>query len=100
MALLRRLNIRAIIFLDDIVVIASTEEEAVIARDTLIYILQSLGFTVNVEKSELNPTEKLEFLGVIVDSLEMSLALPQGKKGQSDKPMFSTFERKGGLFGN
>jgi len=27
----------------------------------------------------------------------MSLALPQGKKGQSDKPMFSTFERKGGL---
>ena len=80
MALLRRLNIRAIVFLDDILVIASTEEEAVMARDTLIYILQSLGFMVNVEKSELNPTQKLEFLGVIVDSLEMSLALPQGKK--------------------
>ena len=52
MALLRRLNIRSIIFLDDVLIIAATREEALMARDTLTYVLQSLVFKIEERKAE------------------------------------------------
>ena len=45
-----------------------TLEDLLMARDTLIFILQHLGFLINIKKSYLEPTSTLEFLGVIVDS--------------------------------
>ena len=56
---------------------ASSSEDLLMARDTLIFILQHLGFLINIKKSYLEPTSTLEFLGVIVDSGEMTLSLPK-----------------------
>ena len=58
---------------------ASSSEDLLMARDTLIFILQHLGFLINIKKSYLEPTSTLEFLGVIVDSGEMTLSLPKEK---------------------
>ena len=58
---------------------ASSLEDLLMARDTLIFILQQLGFLINIKKSYLEPTSTFEFLGVIVDSGEMTLGLPKGK---------------------
>ena len=58
---------------------ASLLEDLLMARDTLIFILQHLGFLINTKKSYLEPTSTLEFLGVIVDSGEMTLNLPKEK---------------------
>ena len=49
------------------------------ARDTLIFILQHLGFLINIKKSYLEPTSTLEFVEVIVDSVEMTLSLSKEK---------------------
>ena len=42
-ALLRQVNIRIIIYLDDMLLIGSTLPEILMARDTLIFLLQHLG---------------------------------------------------------
>jgi len=60
-AVLRRLNVRLIIFLDDILLMGSSKQELIQAKDTLIFLLQSLGFLINIKKSELKPTQKFNF---------------------------------------
>jgi len=34
------------------------------ARDTLVYLFQQLGFVINLKKSILKPVQKIEFLGL------------------------------------
>ena len=58
---------------------ASSLEDLLMARDTQIFILQHLGFLINIKKSYLEPKLTLEFIGVIVDSEEMTLSLPKEK---------------------
>ena len=55
-ALLRRLNVRLIIYLDDCLLLGATVQETLMARDNLIYVLQHLGFTVNFQISVLDPS--------------------------------------------
>uniref|UniRef100_A0A7M6DR42 Reverse transcriptase domain-containing protein n=1 Tax=Clytia hemisphaerica TaxID=252671 RepID=A0A7M6DR42_9CNID len=78
-ALLRRLNVRLIIYLDDCLLMASSIEELLMARDTLVFVLQHLGFSINFEKSVMDPTHNIRFLGVEVNSLDMIVSLPQDK---------------------
>ena len=49
-ALPRRLNIRLVIFVDDILLMGRRLEEIVMSRDTLIFLLQHLGFVLNLKK--------------------------------------------------
>ncbi len=42
-------------------------------------LLQDLGFIINIEKSILDPTQKIEFLGILINSTRLSFALPPGK---------------------
>lgn len=44
------------------------------ARDSLVYLLQCLGFLINVKKSVLPPCSTLEFLGVDINSKGMNLS--------------------------
>ena len=78
-AILRRLNVRLIIFLDDILIFAQSRKELDQARDTLIFLLQNLGFLINLRKSEFQPTQHIQFLGVEMDSTSMTVSLPQEK---------------------
>ena len=68
---------RLIIFLDNILIMASTKIELIQARDTLIFLLQTLGFLVNKNKSVLHLYQILQFLGMEINSKEMSASLPQ-----------------------
>ena len=77
--LLRRLRIRLIVYIDDMLLMASSRTDIEEARDTTIHLLESLGYVINYEKSELNPCKKIQFLGVIVNSELMSLCIPQEK---------------------
>ena len=40
-------------------------------------LLQELGFTINIKKSILEPTQQIEFLGLILDSIQMKVFLPE-----------------------
>ena len=71
------LYIRIIVYLDGFVILGKTLEETILSRDTVIYLLQNLGFVINLKKSVLHPTQRIEFLGIIIDSVEMTVSLPQ-----------------------
>ena len=77
LSLLRKLNTRIIIYLDD--AITSSLEDLLMGRDILIFMLQHLGFLINIKKSSLQPRSPLEFFGVIKYSMEMTLSLSKEK---------------------
>lgn len=72
---LRRLNMLIIIYIDDMLIIGRTQKEAEISRDTVIYLLQHLGFLFNMKKSVFTPCQEIKFLGLTINSLTMSLSL-------------------------
>ena len=78
-AYLRERGIRLIIYLDDILIMCHSIIEAQQHRDLVIRLLESLGFIVNLEKSVLNPSQIMEYLGMVVNSINMSLSLPDLK---------------------
>ena len=68
-----------IIYFDDILIIGRSLEEILMSRDTVIFLLQHLGFVINLQKSKLEPSTKLEFLGVEISSVDMTMYLPEVK---------------------
>ena len=52
-AVLRRIQIRIIIYLDDMLLMSQTINSLEIARDRLIFLLSSLSFVINLQKSVL-----------------------------------------------
>ena len=57
-----------------------TMEEILMSRDTVIFLLQHLGFDLNLEKSLLNTVWDIKLLGLTINSLMMCLFLPQEKE--------------------
>ena len=93
MSLLRRLNIRITIYLDNMLLLGKTMEEILVARDTLIFLLQNLGFVINLKKSVLEPQQKIEFLGLIIDSQNLSLSLTEQKLQKVKKTVWRCTRR-------
>ena len=85
MTLLRSWGIRIIIYIDDMLILANSREEATQHLEVLVLLLESLGFIINQEKSLLSPVQEIEFLGLIVDSLGTQLKLPGEKLRQIRK---------------
>ncbi|CAH1242611.1 Hypp6890 [Branchiostoma lanceolatum] len=78
-AVIRSQGIRIIIYLDDILILSTSAQEC---RDNLKFVidlLTSLGFLLNWEKSQLIPTQKITFLGMVIDSLLLTFSLPEEK---------------------
>ena len=66
-------------YIDDILVLGHTAAEV---RKSVAYVanlLQMLGFHLNAEKSEFEPTQSIEFLGFIINSTDMTVRLTQDK---------------------
>ncbi len=79
MAFVRKQGVRLVIYLDDILIISGSREGALADLKLVVELLRVLGFILNVEKSVFEPTQSIEFLGVIVDALKLSFALPPSK---------------------
>ena len=45
-----------------------------------VKLLRRLGFTIHPGKSVFVPTQKITFLGFIIDSVKMTITLTEGKK--------------------
>ena len=60
-------------------------KEAIIVRDSIIFLLQYLGFLLNRKKSVMEPTQKAELLGLTINSLDMTLSLTAEKLGKVQK---------------
>lgn len=77
--LLRKQGIRLIIYLDDFLLMASTEETLSYQVTLTVTLLEMLGFVVNYQKSQLNPTQSIEFLGFRINSITLNISLPFDK---------------------
>ena len=82
MAHLRGLGIRTVIYIDDLLILAKSKEEAEQHRDIVLSLLQHLGWTINWEKSNLQPSQTCEYLGLIIDSIRSELRIPTTRKQQ------------------
>ena len=56
-----------------------TLEEILMSRYLLIFLLQHLGFVINLKKPVLKPSQQIEFLGLKIDTHTMTLALTEEK---------------------
>ena len=78
-AFLRKRGVHMILYLDDFLILGSTYQEAQSHTAMAVSLLESLGFTVNLEKSCLIPTKIITFLGFVIDSNVEALSLSQEK---------------------
>lgn len=79
LAQLHREGIRVSAYLDDLLIAASTEAECLTAVSRVRALLTQLGFLINLEKSQLTPTQRLTHLGLVWDTLTFRLFLPKDK---------------------
>ena len=75
------------------ILISHTIEETLMVRDTVIFLLQQIGFVLNLKKSLLTPTQRIDFLGVTVDSLIMTLSLPEKKVSKAQKKFLKLVQK-------
>ena len=71
--------IRIIVELDNFLIITKNVEQTIVSRDIVIYLIENLGFFINLKISVLHPTQRIEFLRMMIDSLELTVSLPQEK---------------------
>ena len=60
-------------YIDDCLIISSTEKFAHSDSDSLYEVLANLGFKINEVKSSLKPSTEIIFLGYIIDSISMTV---------------------------
>ena len=72
-------NLLLCFYIDDTILIGDSPAEVTRAVNLTMQTLTSLGFTINVQKSALVPTQKLEFLGFEIDSSNLSVSIPKPK---------------------
>ena len=72
----------SVIFVDDSYLQGDTWSECQNNIKDTIGLLRSLGFTINVPKSILEPTQEIIFLGFVFNSLTMTISLTQEKSSK------------------
>ena len=71
---------RVVFYLDDILILADSRQEATSHCSRLRSLLDNLGFTLNLKKSELIPAQSFVYLGLKWDSARMTVSLPEDKR--------------------
>ena len=77
--LLRQTGVRLIICLDDLLLMNSSKVGLQQDMATAQNLVENLGFVINLEKPRFQPTQQLEFLGFVVNTLDMTLFQPDCK---------------------
>jgi len=79
-AYLRNKGYISVVFIDDLLLIGLNYDMCIANITSTLSLLESLGFTINYDKSVITPTRKLEYLGFQLDTIEMTIQLPKHKK--------------------
>ena len=80
---LRELGYESVIYVDDSLLQGDTFNECMENVLTTLNALQDLGFVIHSGKSKFIPTQKITFLGFIIDTSKMTLTLTTEKKGEN-----------------
>lgn len=77
---LRKKGLLSVIYLDDILLVAPSRRACKNNVRASVELLEYLGFVINYNKSNLEPSQRVDFLGITYDSRRMTLELPETKK--------------------
>ena len=77
---LRSKGMQIIIYIDDTLLIANSVDKLLKDRDLAIQTFEKCSFTINYKKSQLTPTHQLEFLGFVINSIDMTITLTDSKQ--------------------
>jgi hypothetical protein len=72
-------GMRVLPYVDDFLCLAATRAEALRCRDRVVYVLRRLGLTRHPEKGFWDPTQRLEHLGLEVDTAQGLFLVPPAK---------------------
>lgn len=81
---LRQQGITLVIYLDDILIISTTYDKCKSDTQSVIKLMENLGFVINCKKSCLTPSKQIKFLGFILNSETMKVELPLDKREKID----------------
>lgn len=90
---LRSEGLLSVIYLDDILLIARSKCQCLLNVEKTKETLESLGFILNFEKSNLIPSQECKFLGFILNSVQFTIELTQDKR-QKIVSLAKSFETK------
>jgi hypothetical protein len=75
----RRKGIRISAYLDDLLIVAKSEQLSRQHTQMVMNKLEEMGFLVKHSKSHLEPTHKLQHLGFNINTKDMTLSVPKDK---------------------
>ena len=73
--MLRSMGLRVVIYIDDMLLMASSNDSLTDHINLTLFLLENTGFVINEKKSLLEPTQEIDFLGMIINSKEMDVSL-------------------------
>ena len=77
---LRRNLIDILFYIDDTLIKNASREQLLDDIKTTINVFENCGFTINWKKSVLTPTQRLVFLGFVIDTVAFTISLTDEKK--------------------
>ena len=78
-SLLRSRGIRIVIYLDDMLILDQSPDRLASVFHSIVNVLKQLGFLIKQEKCSQVPTQRIEFLGSLINSTDMLQAVPSEK---------------------
>lgn len=92
-AVLRTRGLRVYHYLDDILILADSRALLLQHRELALAVLEDFGWLVNREKSQLEPTQRIIYLGASIDSVQATVALPHAKVEKITRLFASLLDR-------
>ena len=84
---------QAMIYIDDLLLIGKDEDACKAAISAAIDLFKELGAVVNVAKSQLFPSQRIEYLGFVIDSKSMQITVPQKKMENTRKTLRTALKK-------
>nr|CAI5852871.1 unnamed protein product [Callosobruchus analis] len=84
---LRNQGVRIVVYLDDFLIVSQSQKIAKHHAHLAVQVLEFLGWTINHEKSQLDPQHEIEFLGIIWNPEQNVKRVPMHKKKSIIKKM-------------
>ena len=75
-----KLGIAILYYIDDCISVASSVAELCNNVTYALQLFDALGLTINVQKPVLTPTQEIEFLGIVLNSVSMTATLPSRRR--------------------
>ena len=75
-AYLRLQGIEIYPYIEDWLIVSKSREQALKYTQYVLHTLESLGLTINYEKSKLHPSQVMDYIGVRIDSVQACMFMP------------------------